>query len=323
MSPRLGRIGRLSVVLLVLAVVVCSCGGAGASPDASAPDASAPDASAPDASAPDASAPSPAPTPGPTQTASAAPTQGPTIGPAGSPCEVVACPGTVEVVRSLGTPVTDRSTDWAGYAVSSTSTPFTCVEATWTQPSVVCRGTGLAAVAFWVGIGGIGQAGLVQAGTQTQCQHGVPTIGAWHQSLPREPYAVATDLAVAVGDRVHTRVLAVGHSAYSLTVENLTTGTSVAVTSPNTTLDPTTAEWIVEAPTVGCPKGCAIASLPDFGTMTFSDVSTTIGGVNGPLDAAGFVHTRTTLVTTSGLARASVSATSRNGRSFAVTWERR
>jgi hypothetical protein len=301
MSLRLGRIGRLSVVLLVLAVLVCSCGGAGASPDASAPDASAPDASAPDASAP-----SPAPTPGPTQTASAAPTQGPTIGPAGSPSEVVACPGTVEVVRSLGTPVTDRSTDWAGYAVSSTSTPFTCVEATWTQPSVVCRGTGLAAVAFWVGIGGIGQAGLVQAGTQTQCQ-----------------YAVATDLAVAVGDRVHTRVLAVGHSAYSLTVENLTTGTSVAVTSPNTTLDPTTAEWIVEAPTVGCPKGCAIASLPDFGTMTFSDVSTTIGGVNGPLDAAGFVHTRTTLVTTSGLARASVSATSRNGRSFAVTWERR
>ncbi|HEY5434705.1 MAG TPA: G1 family glutamic endopeptidase, partial [Candidatus Limnocylindrales bacterium] len=254
--------------------------------------------------------------------ASAAPTQGPTIGPAGSPSGVVACPGAVEVVRSLGTPVTDRSTDWAGYAVSSTSTPFTCVEATWTQPSVVCRGSGLAAVAFWVGIGGVGQAGLVQAGTQTQCDQGTPTIGAWHQSLPREPYATGADLPVAVGDRVHAQVLLVGRSSYALTLENLTTGASFSVTSTNGILDPTTAEWIVEAPTVGCPKRCTITSLPDFGTVTLSDVSTTIDGINGPLDAAGFVHTGTTLVTSSGLVRAKVSNTGGDGRSFAVTWVR-
>lgn len=214
------------------------------------------------------------------------------------------------------------STDWAGYAVSSTSTPFTCVEATWTQPSVVCRGTSLAAVAFWVGIGGVGQAGLVQAGTQTQCLHGSPATGAWHQSLPREPYGVNADLAVSVGDRIRARVLALGRSSYSLSIENLTTGARFTVTSTNRSVDPTTAEWITEAPTVGCPTSCAIASLPDFGTVTFSGVSTTIGGVNGPLDAAGFVHTRTTLTTTSGPVRARVSATSRNGRSFAVTWER-
>jgi exosome complex RNA-binding protein Csl4 len=218
--------------------------------------------------------------------------------------------------------VTDKSTDWAGYAVSSTSTPFTCVEATWTQPSVVCRATGLAAAAIWVGIGGVGQAGLVQAGTQSQCDHGVPTIGVWSQSLPREPYAVAADLAVAIGDRVHTRVLALGRSAYSLTVENLTTGASFTVAATNTSLDPTTAEWIVEAPTLGCPKSCAIASLPNFGTVSFSDVSTTIGGINGPLDATGFVHTRTTLTTTSGLTRADVSATGRDGRTFTVSWMR-
>ncbi len=232
------------------------------------------------------------------------------------------CPGPVEVVRSLGTPAADKSTDWAGYGVSSTSTPFTCVEATWTQPSVVCRGTSLAAVAFWVGIGGVGQAGLVQAGTQTVCNHGVPTVGAWTQSLPKETYATAADLAVAVGDRVHTQVLAIGGSTYSMTIENLTTGARIAVVSTNRTVDPTTAEWITEAPTVGCPSNCAIASLPDFGTVTFSDVSTTIGGVNGPLDAAGFAHTRTTLVTASGRTRATVSATGRDGRSFTVTWER-
>jgi Peptidase A4 family len=306
-SPRRGPTRRLSVVGLVLAILAGACGGPVSSPHASAPSPTAASIA----------------TPKHTETRSpASPTPRPSASPAGSSGAITPCPGTVEVVRSLGTTATDQSTDWAGYAVSSTSTPFTCVEATWTQPKVVCRGTSLSAVAFWVGIGGVRQAGLVQAGTQTQCLQGSPTIGAWHQSLPREPYAVAADLAVAVGDRIHTQVLAVGRSSYSLTVENLTTGATFTVTSTNGILDPTTAEWIVEAPTVGCPTRCTITSLPDFGTVTLSDVSTTIDGVNGPLDAAGFVHTRTTLVTTAGLVRAKVSSTSSDGRSFAVTWVR-
>lgn len=310
MSPRPGRAGRLWILQLAMVVLVCACGGASTSPSASAT--------------------SPTATPGPRQTASPTPTEAPSIAPSmapsiapsRSPGEIVACPGTVEVVRSQGTPATDLFTHWAGYAVSSKSTPFTCVEAAWTQPSVVCRGTGLAAVAFWVGIGGVGQAGLVQVGTQTQCVHGSPVASAWQQSLPKEPNEVNADLVVSVGDRLRAQVLAIGHASYALSIDNLTTGARFTVTTVNRTVDPTTAEWITEAPTFGCPTRCAIASLPDFGTVTFSDVSTTIAGVNGPLDAAGFVHTRTTLVTTSGRVRARVSDTAQNGRSFAVSWER-
>jgi hypothetical protein len=260
------------------------------------------------------------PTPTPSLSGKAQVTPGPS--PVGSPGQGTTCPGRVEAVRSLGTPVDDKSTDWAGYGVSSTSTPFTCVEATWTQPAVICQGTSLKAVAFWVGIGGVGQAGLVQTGTETQCTQGSPVISVWQQSLPKEAYAVAMDLAVSVGDRVHAKVLAVSRSSYTMTVENLTTGATVTATAVNKAVDPTTAEWIAEAPTLGCPAHCLIATLPDFGTVTFTGVSTTIGGVNAPLDAAGFAHTRTTLATTSGLARASVSATGKDGRSFAVTWER-
>jgi hypothetical protein len=269
-------------------------------------------------------APTPAPalipTPTPSVSGMAQVTPGPA--PGGSPGQATACPGRIEVVRSLGTPVDDKSTDWAGYSVSSTSTPFACVEATWTQPAVVCSGTSLKAVAFWVGIGGVGQRGLVQTGAETQCNHGSPLISVWQQSLPTEAYAVAVDLAVSVGDRVHAMVLAVSRSTYTMTVENLTTGAAATATAVNKTVDPTTAEWIAEAPTLGCPAHCSIATLPDFGTVTFTGVSTTIGGVNAPLDAAGFVHTRTTLTTPAGLARAKVSATGKDGRSFAVTWER-
>jgi hypothetical protein len=242
--------------------------------------------------------------------------------PSGSSHGIARCPGTIEVVRSPGTTATDQSTDWAGYGVTSTSTPFTCVEATWTQPRVSCRGTSLSAVAIWVGIGGVGQAGLVQTGTETQCLHGTASIGAWHQSLPRETFATAADLPVAVGDRIHAQVLRLSRSSYALAIENLTTGASFSIKSGNQTVDPTTAEWIVEAPTVGCPTRCTVAVLPDFGTITLSGVSTTIGGVNGPLDAAGFVHTRTTLVTSSGSTRAKVSSTAADGRSFEVTWVR-
>ncbi len=301
-------------MLFAVAALVGACGQEGASLTTPAPSHPA--------TASHAAAASHGATEGPRQTASAAPTPGSPGGPAASPSVNASCPGAVEVVRSLGTPATDNSTNWAGYAVSTKSQPFTCVEATWTQPSVVCRGTSLAAVAFWVGLGGVGQVGLVQTGTQIQCDQGSATASAWHQSLPQEPYAVNADLAVSVGDRVRARVLALGRSSYSVSIENLTTGVGFALTSANRTVDPTTAEWITEAPTVGCPTKCAVASLPDFGTVAFSDVSTTVGGVNVPLNAAGFARTRTTLVTTSGLPRAIVSATGGNGRSFQVTWVR-
>jgi Peptidase A4 family len=306
-SPWAAATRRLFVTGLVLAILAGACGEPVVSPDASAPSSTT------------ASSATPRPTGAPSPPVA---TPQPSAAATASPPAVAACPGKVEFVRSLGTTTTDQSTDWAGYAVSSPSTPFTCVEATWIQPKIVCRETGLSAVAFWVGIGGVGQAGLVQTGTQTQCLGGTATIGAWHQSLPRERYATADDLPVAAGDRVHAQVLLVGRSAYALTVENLTTGANFSVTSVNRNLDPTTAEWIVEAPTVGCPTKCAVAVLPDFGTVTLSDVSTTIDGVNGPLDAAGFVHTRTTLVSSARLVRAKVSRTAADGRSFAVAWVR-
>ena len=262
-------------------------------------------------------------TPQPTATPSpASPKPGPSASATPAPAAITPCPGKVEVVRSHGTTKTDQSTDWSGYTVSSTSTPFTCVEATWTQPTIVCHGTSLSVVAFWVGIGGVGQAGLVQTGTQTQCLHGTATIGAWHQSLPKERYATTVDMTVAAGDRIHAQVLRSGRTSYALKLENLTTGASFSVTSTNKTLDPTTAEWIVEAPAVGCPASCRVAALPDFGTVTFSGVSTTIKGVNDLLDGFGFVHTRTTLVTSSRRVRAKVSSTGSDGRSFAVTWVR-
>ncbi len=235
---------------------------------------------------------------------------------------LAACPGSLEVVRRLGTERTDFSTNWAGYSVSSSKKPFTCVEANWTQQSATCQGDGPAAVAVWVGIGGMGQTGLVQVGTQTNCSGGAVTATAWTQSLPQQPYALGADLGLSIGDSVRGRVLWISGSTYELSIENLTTGQVFSTTAVNGTLDPTSAEWIVEAPVIGCPKTCRVATLPDFGTVTLSDVAATVGGINVPLDAIGLTRTRTTLTTTRAVVRARVSETSSNGRSFAVTWVR-
>jgi hypothetical protein len=304
------------VLALILALLLAACGAEVVSPSAAASLPAPTEVPTPATTA------TPSPAPSPTPTASAKPTPAPSASPGSSPNPVAVCPGKVQVVKSLGTPVKDASSDWSGYTVSSSSTPFTCVEATWTQPSVDCRGSSLKAVAYWVGIGGVGQVGLVQTGTETQCLHGSAVIGAWQQSLPQERYAVPLDLTVAAGDQVHAQVLAVGRTSYTLTVEDLTTGASVTATVVNRTVHPTTAEWIVEAPTVGCPARCAIATLPDFGTVAFTRVAVTVNGANAPLDAAGVAHTRTTLTTSSGLTRAGVTATGKDGRSFSVTWRR-
>ncbi len=244
---------------------------------------------------------------------SASPSSTPAVG---------ACPGSVEVVRRLGTERADFSTNWAGYSVSSSRKPFTCVEASWTQQSATCQGDGPAAVTVWVGIGGVGQSGLVQVGTQTSCSGGALTATAWTQSLPQQQYAVSAGLAVAIGDSVRGSVLWISGSTYKLSIENLSTGQVFSTTEVNGVLDPTSAEWIVEAPLIGCPTSCRVATLPDFGTVTLSNVSATVGGVNVPLDAVGLFRTRTTLVTSRGVVRARVSETSSNGRSFAVTWVR-
>ena len=46
------------------------------------------------------------------------------------------------------------STNWSGYANTSTTTQFTDVKGTWTQPSATCSSGQTAYSSFWVGIDG-------------------------------------------------------------------------------------------------------------------------------------------------------------------------
>ena len=171
-----------------------------------------------------------------------------------------------------------QSRNWAGYVATRGATSFSCVEATWTQPKVRCRGTSTQSVVYWVGLGGYNQRSLVQVGTESTCQAGVRLNAAWHESLPRERYSIRTATSIRAGDRIWAQVRWLGGSRYRLSLANLTNRQHFSIRVTSTTLKRTTAEWVVEAPSGGCPSNCHPVKMPDFQTFRFRDAWVTTGG---------------------------------------------
>lgn len=258
-------------------------------------------------------------TPGPTPRGSA-PSAGPSAAPL--PPGVMPCPGAEPNKPATGRAATSTSTNWSGYVVRSGTPQFSCVEATWTQPSVTCPATGSRTVAFWVGLGGVGQTALEQIGTQSACTDGRELIVVWHESLPRERGEVVEPLDVHTGDRVWAQVRWMGGARYRLSIVDITHRQQLAIDDTNSRLRRTSAEWIVEAPTTGCPTRCHILTMPNFHHFRFTGVLVTADGVRRPLTGPGFLHERETMVTRTGATRSVVSSTARDGTSFEVDWKR-
>jgi hypothetical protein len=144
----------------------------------------------------------------------------------------------------------------------------------------------------------------------------------WRESLPRERYEVPLGLTIRSGDHIRARVLALGRSRYELSIANLTRHTSYAVRDTNRGLRATSAEWIVEAPTGGCPSRCHILPLPNFGQFRFSGTWATVSGTRQPLNGAGATHVQIAMEDDTGKARASVRSLGAAGTSFVVAWRK-
>ena len=199
---------------------------------------------------------------------------------------------------------------------------FDCVEATWVQPKVRCRGNAAQSVVYWVGLGGYGQRSLVQVGTESSCLHGTAVTAAWHESLPKEHFSIRTPTRIKVGDRIWAQVRWLGGSRYRLSLANLSNREHFSVKVTNSTVKRTSAEWIVEAPTGGCPSRCRTLRMPDFGTFKFSGAWATMTGRRVQVDASRFVAIIERMISVSGAVRAEVTSTAATGTSFSVRWRR-
>jgi hypothetical protein len=227
----------------------------------------------------------------------------------------------------------DVSSNWAGYVVTGSS--FTSVSGSWVQPAADCSTTGTGTSAFWVGLGGnsTSSGSLEQAGTTVECAvDGTATYWAWYELVPAA--AVKLALRVEPGDTISATV-SVSGAKVTMTVTNATRGTSVTKTKTMAAPDTSSAEWVAEAPSLCTTSGaCRTVTLADFGTVRFTNATTTGNGHTGSISDHAWTATAIELVadqrgpgfgryaaeyTTA--ANAVPTSLSSRGRTFSVKWQ--
>jgi len=209
------------------------------------------------------------------------------------------------------------SPNWSGYCVvSDLNTPqpqVTSVSASWTVPTVeVSMGNSYSAA--WIGVGGQYDDTLIQVGTEQDSINGKATYSALYELLPS--YAVTIDsISISPGDKITASISLTNKTANTWLIEinDVTEGQSFnkSLVYASSMLS---AEWIVEAPTLMN----RIATLANFGQITFTDCKATIAGETGTISS--FPSSQITLNSHQNITLATVS-TFTSEESFTVSYE--
>lgn len=170
---------------------------------------------------------------------------------------------------------TATSLNWSGYAVTPGS-GITGVTTQFVVPSAALVPTGFAAT--WAGIGGYNTSDLIQAGVGENSSPSNPLIGpqyyAWYELLPNSETPISgcsgdPSCTVNPGDNVtvNIRETSPGSGQWAITLTDAghwTWSDTVPYASSGSS-----AEWILEAPTVG-----AQTLLANVGTVHFGSADT-------------------------------------------------
>lgn len=156
------------------------------------------------------------------------------------------------------------SLNWSGYAVvGQTGHPITAVTQNWTVPSVSTLPAGFSST--WAGIGGYSSSDLIQAGTESDTAQ---TPYAWYEILPASETPITSGCTgdptctVQPGDAMSVTIRNNGGSAWTISMTNPRWTWSLNLSYASTF---SSAEWILEAPTVG-----AQTVLANVGTQRFT-----------------------------------------------------
>ncbi len=164
------------------------------------------------------------------------------------------------------------SFNWSGYAQGAPNGTYKSVVDTWKVPTV---NTGLSGSQFssdWVGIGGLNDGTLVQAGTEADNQNGHAFYQAWTEVLPAAENPLS--LVIHPGDTIKTTV-AFNQSTktWSMTVKDVTTGQKGKRTASKKAVGSSegSVEAIHERPCIadGCTSVSDLATLTKTTNVTF------------------------------------------------------
>jgi hypothetical protein len=221
------------------------------------------------------------------------------------------------------------SYNWGGYAVTASS--VTSVSGSWVVPTITpipgASPTTTYYAAFWVGFDGYSSSTVEQTGILSETTGASTTYLAWYEFYPSPMYAISS-LTIRPGDTIFASVTYSGSSgkgffgrsssAFTVTIIDETTGKSFSKTGTVSNAARSSAEWIVETPSVNG----RLASLANFTTVSFGscDASTTtiptqaIGSFSNVYAITIYNYPSATTI------MASPSPLSSDGASFSVTW---
>ncbi len=182
-----------------------------------------------------------------------------------------------ETVPSHGGTAT--SLNWSGYAVTPTGGDITAINSSFVVPTANALFPGFAAT--WAGIGGYSTSDLIQAGVTENSEVGGliggGTYYAWYELLPAAETEITSGCsgdstcAVSPGDDITVHITNAGGNTWSISIADAgkwTWSKNVTYTSSESS-----AEWILEAPTVDVQT-----PLADVGTTSFGPTSTYVAG---------------------------------------------
>jgi hypothetical protein len=207
------------------------------------------------------------------------------------------------------------STNWSGYAVSTSAAAVTQVAGSWIVPTVSNTVSGYSSA--WVGIDGYNSSSVEQIGTDSDYVNGVAQYYAWYEFYPH-PSVTITSMTVNPGDTISASVTFNG-SQFTVSITDGSQSFSTAATVSQA--QRSSAEWIQEAPSSG-----GVLPLANFGTIYFSGANATVSGTTGPADNSwsGSTLYQINMITPKGTLKATTSALSDSGSpppsSFSVTW---
>ena len=191
-------------------------------------------------------------------------------------------------MRFRGTIITSS---WSGYAVTAAK-PYTSASATWRVPNVSYDGGstpyGYEYALNWVGVGGYGDATLLQLGTEEVVStSGAKTFYTWYELYP----AVSQNagLAVKAGDTITASLQCTANCSpsqtqtWALSITDNTTGARWSQ-SVQYHSSMASAEWVIEPPYYN-----GFLPLADYGQVTYGPVSANGANPNLSLSANGII----------------------------------
>jgi hypothetical protein len=177
------------------------------------------------------------------------------------------------------------SLNWSGYAYNPGS-GITAVTSTYVVPAVQSAVPGFSAT--WTGIGGDGTNDLIQAGTE-QDSAGGATYDAWYEILPASETLISNctgDAACTVtpGDTMTVSINQTSLNVWTISMKaSGTNNWTWSITNLAYASSHASAEWILEAPTVGAQTVLAHVGNVHFdpnNTYTRNGVTQNMGAGN-------------------------------------------